>query len=46
MSGTADTNWDSKRALAIADGVDRWIQQYRMATPEGLAWGRAAEDPE
>lgn len=46
MSDNSEANWTSERALTIADGVDRWIQQYRVTTPNGLAWGRAAEEPE
>ncbi len=46
MSDATQANWDAKRALTVAQEVDRWIQQFRVTTPNGLAWGRAAEDPE
>lgn len=32
--------------MAIAAGVDQWLQQHQRSTPSGIAWSRAAEDPD
>lgn len=45
MPANPQTTWTAERALDIAGDVDRWIQQFRIDTPNGLAWGRAEEDP-
>ncbi|MFK7914803.1 MAG: lanthionine synthetase LanC family protein [Pseudomonadales bacterium] len=46
MPSTDTTKWTPSRSLAIANGVDRWLQAHQRPTANGLAWGRAAEDPE
>ena len=46
MPTTANSPWTPARSLAVAQGVARWLDRYQQTTPDGLAWGRAAEDPD
>jgi len=35
--------WTQEDALSMATGVGHWLDSFKLQTPHGLAWGRAAE---
>ena len=42
----SSSSWTTARSLGMVQGINQWLERYQHTTPDGLAWGRAAEDPD
>lgn len=46
MTATEPASWNAADAIATAEQIALWINQYRQATDHGVIWARAAEQPD